>query len=181
MKDASRARAAPGAGAAASERATARAAEEEVGGEEFDDLDCPPRALLLLPLLLSFAFRPFPPPSATPSPSIGRDDMPDSVLRGAGRPKVRARALEGQCLRRRREKPGTSASFFGAAWMCSSQPNAVFKSPPLFPFHAREQACLLSACEQQRGGQSPLLLPSQASPTQKKENKPIFDAPEKSR
>ena len=49
MNDASRARAAPGAGAAASERATERAAEVEGV-----DLDCPPppRALLLLLLLL---------------------------------------------------------------------------------------------------------------------------------
>ena len=54
MKDASRAKAAPGAGAAASERATERAADEEGGS------DCPrgaggPLLLLLLLLLLLFS------------------------------------------------------------------------------------------------------------------------------
>ena len=79
MNDASRARAAPGAGAAASERATERAAEVE---EEGIDLACPPLAPPRTLLLLSFALPvaiPWPPPSATPSSPIGRAaDMSDS-------------------------------------------------------------------------------------------------------
>lgn len=93
MNDASRARAAPGAGAAASERATERAAEEE----EFR-FDCPdpPRALLLpLVLMLSVApAEPRSPPSATPSPPLVWPDITSSSREsGEGQPRARLRAL----------------------------------------------------------------------------------------
>lgn len=79
MNDASRARAAPGAGAAASERATARAAEARGAL----DLDGPAALGALLPLLLLPSFagapaRPWPLPSAAPPPSAGGADMAGS-------------------------------------------------------------------------------------------------------
>lgn len=70
MYDASSARAAPGAGAAASVRATERAADEE-------EADCPLSRALLHKLVVAPA-EPRSPPSATPSPPIGRADMTGS-------------------------------------------------------------------------------------------------------